>query len=783
MNRKNTYLAKKGGPMINSLLRWCLASAALFYFASCSSVKHLPEGENLYVKGKVEIKSDTIPEQYIDPLTENLESLLRPKPNTTVLGMRPQLYLYNMAGEPKSDKGFRNWLKNKVGQAPVLLSAVNREYNENLLRNRLENIGFFNAQVVSDTTIENRKATITYTATPNIIYRIRSVTFEVDSSELGKAIKATEPASLLQVGRPYNLDNIIAERERIDYAIKNAGYYYFSSDYLIVEVDSVKKDHHVDLYVRVKEETPAKAKQPYYINNIYIYPNYTLTENGYQRADTTKGERYGDYYIIDPERTFRPFALANAMIFYPGELYTRGDQARTIRQLVGMGSFRFVRNEFVDVVDSGKNNRLDAYYYLTPLPKRGLRTELLGKTASVYNGSEINVNWQHRNAFRSAELLTFTIYGGFETQTGGNVNLNSSFYRYGAEASISFPRMIAPFNWKPTRKYVPRSIFRVGYEYLNRRTAYSLNSMRFSFGYQWQESVEKEHDFKVLEVAYVQPRNITDSYQAMLDTIPPLRHAIEPVFTFGPIYKYTQTNTTRTDLKHTYYFTGGFDLSANLYGIIRGANAKEGRQYQILNANFAQYIKTELDFRHYMKLGTNSTLASRAMAGFGYSYGNSTQLPYVKQFFMGGPNGLKAFRARALGPGSYTPEFYGEDNFFADQTGDIKIELNTEYRAKLASIIHWAAFIDAGNIWLQNSDPDKPGAAFSRNFINEMAVGAGLGLRFDLTFLILRTDLAMPLRIPYRAPGDRWVFDEINFRNSDWRQRNLVFNLAIGYPF
>lgn len=239
----------------------------------------------------------------------------------------------------------------------------------------------------------------------------------------------------------------------------------------------------------------------------------------------------------------------------------------------------------------------------------------------------------------------------------------------------------------------------------------------------------------------------------------------------------------KTDPKHGVYFRGGLDLSANLYGIIKGANVNAGRQYQIFNANFSQYVKIEADIRHYLRLGPNAKLASRAMAGFGYSYGNSRMLPYVKQFFSGGPNGLRAFRARTVGPGSYTPEFYGEDNFFADQTGDIKIELNTEYRAKLASIVQWAAFVDAGNIWLQHTDPEKPGAEFGKNFVNEMAVGAGLGLRFDFTFLILRTDLAMPLRIPYRPKGERWVMDEINFRDPDWRRRNLVFNLAIGYPF
>ena len=751
-------------------------------FTGCSNLKYLPEGEHLYVNGKVEIDSDTIPEQYIEPMSSGLEELLRPEPNSTILGMRPRLYLYNIAGEPKTDHGFRGWLKNKAGQPPVFLSDVNREYNENILRNRLENIGFFQAEVTSDTTVENRKATVTYTATPHLMYRIHSVTFDVDSSALGKAIKATQPASLLQQGRPYNLDNIIAERERIDNELKNKGYYYFNPDYLITEVDSSRGDHQVDLYVMLKEETPEKAKRAYTINDIFIYPNYTLTESGYRRANRRNAELYrNSYYFIDPDATFRKFSIANAMFFKPGDQYSRNNHNSTISQLVGMGAFRFVRNEFVDV--EGEPDKLDVYYYLTPMPKRGLRLELLGKTAAVYDGSEINVNWQHRNAFKSAEMLTFTVYGGFETQTGGNVNLNSSFYRYGIEASLAFPRMIAPFNWQPTRKFVPHTVFRTGYEYLNRRTAYSLNSMRFSFGYLWKESIEKEHDLKVLEIGYVQPHNITESYQAMLDTVPPLRHAIEPQFTFGPIYNFTYTNSVSTDVKHGLYFRGGLDLSANLYGIIRGANVDKGRQYQIFNANFSQYVKVEADFRHYLRLGPNARLASRVMAGYGYSYGNSRSLPYVKQFFSGGPNGLRAFRARAIGPGSYTPEFYGEDNFFADQTGDIKLEFNTEYRAKLASVVSWAAFIDAGNIWLQHADPEKPGAAFSKNFIKEMAVGAGLGLRFDFTFLILRTDLAMPLRIPYNPEVERWVMDQINFRDSDWRKRNLVFNLAIGYPF
>lgn len=778
---------KEGGMMMRNKVRVYLACMTLVLgLGACSNIKYLPEGEHLYVKGQVEIESDTIPEQFIKPLAASLEELLRPEPNTTILGLRPQLYAYNIAGEPRSARGLRSWLKYTVGEEPVYLSDVNRDYNENLLRNRLENLGFFNAEVTSDTTTRKRKATITYMAEPKIIYRVNSVAFDVDSTELGKAIKETQKNTLLVEGRRYSLDQIIAERVRIDDELKNKGFYYFNPDYILVEVDSTLGNHQVDLFVMVKKETPERARTAYRINNIFIYPDYKQdARGGYPRTTTRRATSYdgGRLYFVDPNRAFRHFSIARAMFFSKGDLYTRRNHNRALNNLVGMNTFSFVRNDFVEV-DSAGIKKLDVYYYLTPMPKQGIRVELLGKTADVYNGFEVNTNWTRRNFFRSGELFNLSVYGGFETQTGGNVNLNSSFYRYGVEASLTFPRLIAPFDWRPTRNFVPKTFFRTGYEFLNRRQAYSLNSMSFSFGYLWKEDIEKEHELDLAEVIYVQPRNVTEWYQSQVDSLPYLRHAIDPTFTFGPKYMFTYTNTMQQHLKHTLYYKGGLDLSANVYGLIRGANYKEGKVYQIFNANFSQYVKIDSDFRHYMKLGTNSVLASRIMAGYGYSYGNSSMLPYVKQFFAGGPNGLRSFRARAIGPGSYVPENLGNENFFADQTGDIQLEMNVEYRAKLASIINWAVFLDAGNVWLQNSTPDKPGGHFTRNFYNEIGVGAGFGLRFDFSFLILRADLAMPIRLPYiPESGNRWVMNQINFRDSEWRRNNLIFNLAIGYPF
>lgn len=773
----------KGMVMISRLKIIFYYSTLLIFFASCSNIKYLKEGENLYTGGTVELNNDSIPQQFRAPLTERLEEVLRPRPNKKIFGLKPKLYFYNIAGDSVGNKGFKHWLKNKVGEAPVLLQDVNVPYNENLVRNRLENIGFFNAYVTADTTIKNRKASLNYVATTNEIYRINKVSFEADTStKIGKELKDMEGGSFLVPGRPYNLDRIIAERERIESILKGKGYYYFSPDHILVQVDSMIGSHLVDMNVKLKDEVPENAKRPYTINDIYIYPEYSLVQGDYEVATPSDAEEYKGYYFIDPNRTFRKFSLARTMFFNKGDLYNRDRQNQTISQLVGMGTFRFVKNNFVPV-RGRQSDKLDVHYYLTPQQKRSVRLELLGKTAAVYNGSEVNVSWSHRNAFKGAELLRLTAYGGYEVQSGGGININSNFYRYGLEASLTWPRMIAPFGWEPTRRFVPHTQTLIGYEFLNRRQAYRLNSLRFAWGYNWQESAKKTHQLNILDIAYVQPVNVTTFYDSLATEYPYLQRAIDRQFTFGPNYKFTYTNTMETDRKHTSYFSGGLDLSANTTGLILGSNVRKGKQDSIFGAAFSQYIKTELEYRHYMKLGRNKQLAARALFGYGYSYGNSTRLPYVKQFFAGGPNGLRAFRARAIGPGSYNPQRFGDDNFVPDLTGDIRIELNLEYRAKIASILDWAAFIDAGNIWLQNTDTVFQGGKFSKNFIKEMAVGGGLGLRLDLTFLILRTDFAIPFRIPYLPENERWVFNKINFRDPHWRRDNIVFNLAIGYPF
>ncbi len=751
----------------------------LMLVTSCSNIKYLPQGEKLYVGAKVEVKGDNLSKKDKKQLKEKLEGLPRPKPNTKILGLRPKLFFYNIAGNPKKQKGLRYWFKTKLGEPPVLFSKVDLEYNGQILTNYLHNRGYFNASIDADSTEKNKRITAQYTAYPKYQYKIQKVEFIDDSTRLSEEIIDSKENTLLRVNEPYDLETIKAERVRIDARLKETGYYYFGPDYLIMQVDSTVGKNQVDILVKIKPKTPTEAKEKYTINNVFIYPTYAINKDTLKNKPNS-GIKYHDYTIFDIENTYKPFIYTKALSFHKGYIYNRTDHNLSLSRLVNLGNFKFVKNQFA-VSDSFKN-ALDAFYYLTPLPRKSIRFEVLGKTNSAnYSGSEININWSNRNTFRGAELLTISFFGGLETQISG-LNKGYNVYRIGSEANLIWPRLIIPYKVHTEGQFVPKTKFSLGYEFQNRTNLYSLNSFKTSFGYLWKVNVRKEHELKITEINYVNSFNVSDLYKQQIVLNPTLQKVIDQQLIFGPTYTYTFTNTTETQKVNTFYYKGAADLSGNIVGLITAANAKTGNLKKIFDVPFSQYLKVENEFRFYHQLNKKSQLASRIIVGTGLPYGNSIEMPFIKQFFIGGANSIRAFRARSIGPGTYQPNV-AANAFLPDQSGDLKLELNTEYRTTLAGPVKGALFLDAGNIWLLNNNPLKPGAQISKNFISELAAGVGAGLRFDLSFLVLRTDLAFPIRKPYLTKTERWVINDINFASPDWRKENLVFNLAIGYPF
>lgn len=748
----------------------------IFLLAACSTTKHLPEGESLYTGAEVRLNAEGLTAKEKKVHRSDLQGLTRPRPNTRFLGIPIKLGFYNLFRKAKPNSLFGR-LRNQLGEPPVLLSNVDLEANQKILHSHLENKGFFRATVEADTTVKKRKAKAIYTANAGHQYHINSVVFVADSGILTNTIQQAAEASLLKKDDPFDLDVIKGERTRIDAYLKERGFFYFSPEYMLVRTDTTVGNHLVNMQVVVKPETPDNARDQYRIGNVYIYSNYRMNA---ERQDTSleNAQLFEGYYVIDRRRIFKPKMFAQAMQFSPGDIYNRTDHNLTLSRLINLNEFRFVRNRFEPVADSA--GKLDAFYYLTPLPRKSLRGEVLATTkTNNLNGSQINVGWSHRNIFGAGEHLGITAYAGTEIQFGGNFK-GYNVYRSGAEANLLIPRFFVPLTDIRTRGgYVPRTNVRLGYDVLNRRKLYTLNSFRFGFGYTWKESIKKNHEFFPISINYVQPLNVTKEYRDSILKYPYLENIIDSQFILGTTYQYNYSDLV-TDVRKTnsFYFNGLIDLSGNLAGLFMGADVSKGKGQRIFGALFDQYIKLETDARYYRSIGLTSTWANRLIIGYGLPYGNSRRIPYVKQFFSGGNNSIRAFRSRSL-LGSYT--FPDTTGFLPDQTGDLKLELNSEFRPHISGPLYGAVFIDAGNTWLKNVDTTRPGSHFTKDFMKQLAVGAGIGLRVDIQIFVIRLDVAFPLRKPWEE--NPWVINQIRFNEKAWRRENVIYNLAIGYPF
>lgn len=751
------------------LVLYFLIFAASFIGSSCNITRRIPANDALYTGATVKIESDSLANKKKRAIKTRLQAITRPRPNSRLFGIPFKLYFHNLGG----------FLK-KWGEPPVLLSNLNLENNVKILQNTLENTGYFKAVVSGDTIVKNKKARAVYTARPGPQYTIHAVNFEQDSSDLQKAINRVKKASLLKPDAAFDLAVIKAERIRIDALLKNQGFYYFSPEYLVVDTDSTIGNNKLNLYVNTKRETPLEARKIYRINKVFIYSNYSLND---AQADTNASHArfYSGYYVVDSSKFYNPRLFAQAMQFDPGDIYKRREHNTTLNRLINLGIFKFVKNRFEPVGDTS----LDAYYYLTPLPKKSLRAEIGGLTKSNnLTGTQISLGFTNRNTFKGGEILSVDAYVGSEVQVSGQFRGYNTF-RIGAEANLAFPRFITPFiTVNPNGGFVPRTNMQLGYDILTRQKLYTLNSYRAAVGYIWKESIKKEHTFYPISIQYVLPTNVTKIYRDSLIKNPTLAKAIDTQFILGSTYNYLYNSIIKPGQGDGMYFNGLLDLSGNVAGLFtKGSVKKGGKEGRIFGAPFSQYFKVETDFRVYTKISESNIWANRIIIGVGLPYGNSLELPFIKQFFVGGNNSLRAFRSRSVGPGTYLPLNYGSRGFVPDQSGDLKLELNSELRFKIINMVFGALFVDAGNVWLFNENKFKPGAKFTNKFLNELAVGTGVGIRFDINILVLRLDAGFPLRKPFLTDKNRWVIKQIDFLNPTWRKNNLVFNLAIGYPF
>jgi len=755
----------------------------LSLLAGCTANKHLADDEKYYSGASVKYK----PKKHLEDageITLEVDRLLRPEPNSKLLGSRPRVWFYQIAGTVNKDKGFKHWVKNKLGRKPVLVEDLNADRTRSQIESTLRNNGFFDARVLYDIKERKHSGSVLYTAEISSPYHYDTIINKIGDSVLYTNVANLRGEALIKNGDRYDLDKLRNERGRIEKSLKDMGYYHFDDEYLLFRADSTVGDKEVALTLKLKETTPDNAKKLYTIGQVNIFTDYAYDASGQISGDTVVVESVN--YIRTQDK-FRPDIITEQVAIRPGRIYRKEDELVTLNRLIQLDVFKYVNVDYTEISDS--DGELQADIYLSPYKKKSIRLEFQAVSKSNnFVGPNFTASFKNRNMFRGAESYQLNLDAGYEIQIGGTNDqekpLNS--YTLGVENVLSVPRILSPFNIRNrSSRYVPQTLFKLGFRTLKRINFFTLNSIDAAYGFSWRETKTKRHEFYPADINFIQLGNISAEFDSVLTDNPLLKKSYEEQFILGTTYSYyfnTQNDQDR-DSRSNFYFNANIDLSGNLMHLaqssVREEENTEENPYEILGSPYSQFIKTDVDLRYYYKSGKKSTIATRLIAGVGYAFGNSTTIPYTKQFSIGGSNSIRAFRARSVGPGRYpTPDSIT----FIDQTADIKLEANLEYRFPIIGAFRGAVFTDAGNIWTLRTDDQREGSKFEADrFVSDLAVGAGLGFRFDAEFFVLRFDLAFPLRIPYRE--DRWVIDDMAVNKSEWRKENLVLNIAIGYPF
>ncbi|RDV15965.1 hypothetical protein DXT99_07685 [Pontibacter diazotrophicus] len=759
--------------------------------SGCNMTKTVPEGDALFAGYNVRVKGEKDSSNRQADMETELAATVRPEPNFSILGWRPGLGIYN-AFYTEKESGVKHWIMDKFGDPPVLLSEVDTGAVSTVMSNRLHNRGYFNNTVGSETTIEEKKATIEWTASVGEPYRIRKIEYTLnDSLPVHQAIAQTKTNSRLQPGEPYDLGRMTQERVRIDSLLRNRGYYFFSPELLIFSVDTTVGDRQVDVLLRIKRAAESRALRPYTIDDVFIMANYSVGDS----LSTNDTLSFRGYHYIPNEDYVKARHLLKGVFLEQDSLYTRQNQLLTVRRMSGLPAYKFANLEYER--DTAQSDKLDAFLYLTPALKKSLRAEArMVNKSNNFAGPGVTVSFRNRNAFKGSELFTLEVTGSFESRTGGtgtgeapegveqvgNDNLTS--YELSAQASLSIPRIVSPFNLRNLRtEFVPQTRIGLGFNFLNRVEFFQMNSYNATYGYNWRPNQFWTFDATPINLQYVRV-NSSEYFDSLLQARPFLQRSFENQFIIGSIYQATYSNQM-LERTHQFFDNITLDLSGNSLNAVQSLTGSppptDEEPRSIAGSRFSQYVLLDNDFRYYLNIGAESQLVTRLVTGAGYSYGNSTTLPYVKQFSIGGPNSVRAFRARSVGPGTYEIPDTAAFAFF-DQTGDIRLQANLEYRFPIAGFFKGAVFVDAGNIWLLREDPDRLGGKFEANdIINELAVGTGFGLRVDVEFFVIRLDLGIPVRVPYRDSGERFVLNEFNGSFSG--ENSMVLNIAIGYPF
>ncbi len=759
-----------------------------FLASGCSNLRYLEEDQRLYTGSRVKLES-TEPIENKREIIRQAEGVIRPGPNSRFLFWRPRLWLYNIGGVITL-WNIGDWLQNEVGRPPVLIEDFNTQRVAELIENRVFNMGHFDASV--DYSLRERRKTteVDFDVRLKPAYRIRDIIPLEENIPIAKEINQSMSESILNSGDVFSLDELKKERERIDRYLKERGYYYFFPDYILFRADSTSGTREVDLHLSILQDAPSRALVSYKIRNIII----DTRRAGRRDEDTGNPElvqisegifTYQDRDILKPQTMLR------AIFLEKDKVYIHEDHSLTISHLMSMRVFRFVNIRFERVREKADynpgSNYLDARIILTPREKMALSAELKGVSKSNnFAGPGFTASFSNRNLYGGAENLTMQVDGAFETLTRQR---GINMYEAGIRSELSIHRLLIPFDLVRIRpRFTPRTRMSLSFNYLNRTDAFSLSTIRSEFGYVLNPYISTQLRLTPLTFNAFFLGTIAEEFGEEFPRELLIRRGLFEQFLLGSEYSYTYNSKLTENGNHNWFVNLNLDLAGNiprlfLHNLRLGSQNDKG-EYTILGQGFSQFTKILTEIRYSVATGNTGTIATRLIAGIGVPYGNSEFLPYTKQLIIGGSHSLRAFHPRTLGPGTFSPVDRDGTVLNIYQGGEIKLEMNLEYRFDISSIFKGAVFADAGNIWNLREQEEVPGGVFrSSDFMRQVALGTGMGLRLDFNFFLLRLDLAFPLADPRTINETGSYLRPVRPLDSSWRRDNLILNLAIGYPF
>jgi outer membrane protein assembly factor BamA len=752
---------------------------------SCRATKYVAEDEHLFHNYKIEAEKGEFDKRVLD-------EYIKQQPNKRILGWRFYLSLYNLS-TPGKDNGFQNWLR-RIGEPPSIYDPVLKDKSTEQLSLHMRNKGFYQAQV-SDTTIfkNRRRAKVLYSITPNEPYKIRNISYFFEDATLSHMVLADTGSTDFRSGELFDVDVLQEERIRIESVLRDSGYYAFTRDFIYYEVDSSLNAHLVDITLGIRNYPRLTSRgrtihtdHPVYrVRDVHMMTDFNaLTYDMENLESSVPGDTmvYDSVYLIYTEKpNIRPSMVTQKNYIIPGSLYDASDVNRTYRNLSSLSAFRMVDIRFREV--ESEEPLLDCDILVAPATKQSYSVKLEGTNSAGNIGAAANFSYGHRNLFGGSELFDLTLMGAIENirKTGDDTDTEYAgpgiMQEYGIEARLRIPKFLLPVRTDQfIRKYNPQTNIRLSYNY-QKRPDYIRTLANASFGYDWRGSEKLINRVFPVEASLILTPFKDSTFQEWLEG-KYLFYSYEPKLIMNTRYSLIWSNQKL--LKNQNFQDVRFNIEAAgnlLYaGFSSFAPEPESGNYQILGVDFAQYVKADIDFRSYIFLYEDISLILRGFAGVGFAYGNSNAMPFEKQYFSGGANSIRAWQVKDLGPGSYEDP---EKSDYPNQTGDVKLEANMEYRFPLFWKLEAAFFLDVGNIWSLSAEDDREGAGFEFNrFYRELAVGTGFGARAVFNFLVFRFDLGIPLRNPYPIEGSNWLPG-----NSGIMARDLTFNLAIGYPF